>query len=194
MKNNQKGFALPVALLLLVVMTLMGVTLVSISSGDIRANSEKDFSQQAFYAAESGISDAKKLFASISGGVSKMSSNPSSRLKFCKPDLFPNLRAPNVKALYEDKTGNELLKAKNLSEVISVSDDEKTRLDNFSFEYFITYTPDYNGYTDNPKKKPGTNKTYYTIHSCGCDGSKTKCKKLKNKIVSLEAVVTLATQ
>ena len=42
MKNNQKGFALPVALLLLVVMTLMGVTLVSISAGDIRANNEKD--------------------------------------------------------------------------------------------------------------------------------------------------------
>ena len=60
MKNREKGFALPVALLLLVVMTLMGVALVSISAGDIRANNEKDNSQQAFYAAESGITHAKK--------------------------------------------------------------------------------------------------------------------------------------
>ena len=45
MKNKEKGFALPVALLLLVVMTLMGAALVSISAGDIRANNEKDYSQ-----------------------------------------------------------------------------------------------------------------------------------------------------
>ena len=37
MKNRQKGFALPLVLLLLVVMTLMGVILVSIIVGDIRA-------------------------------------------------------------------------------------------------------------------------------------------------------------
>ena len=41
-RNNEKGFALPLALLLLVVMTIMGITLVSITSGDIRANDEKD--------------------------------------------------------------------------------------------------------------------------------------------------------
>ena len=137
MKNSQKGFALPLALLLLVVMTLMGAALVSITAGDIRANSEKDTSQQTFYAAESGISDAKKLLASVEGGVSKMATNPWSRLKFCKPDFFPNLRSSNTKALYDDKYGKEFIKIKNLSEVISVSGDEKTRLDNFSFEYLL---------------------------------------------------------
>ena len=190
MKNSQKGFALPLALLLLVVMTLMGAALVSITAGDIRANSEKDTSQQTFYAAESGISDAKKLLASVEGEVSKMATNPWSRLKFCKPDFFPNLRSPNTKALYDDKHGKEFIKIKNLSEVISVSGDEKTRLDNFSFEYFITYSADFNGFVDNPKKKPGTNKTLYTIHSCGCDQSKSKCNKDKDTITALEAVVT----
>ncbi len=191
MKNNQKGFALPVALLLLVVMTLMGATLVSISAGDIRANNEKDFSQQAFYAAESGISHAKKLLASQTN-LSRGSANPYSKLKYCKPNLFPNLRDPSVKTIIG--SSGEMLQIKNLSEVISTSGDEQTRLSNFSFEYFITYTPDHNGYTDNPKKKPGTNKNYYTIHSCGCDGSKTKCRSQNNKIVALEAVVTLANQ
>ena len=41
-KNNEKGFALPLALLLLVVMTIMGTTLVSITSKDHKANTNKD--------------------------------------------------------------------------------------------------------------------------------------------------------
>ena len=93
-----------------------------------------------------------------------------------------------------DDNGKPIIGLYNLNELISASGDEQTRLSKFSFEYFITYSPDQNGYTDNPKKKPGTNKTYYTIYSCGCDGSKTKCKSQNNKIVALEAVVTLATQ
>ena len=60
MKNNQKGFALPISLLLLVVMTLMGATLVGITTGEVRHNDEKDKSQQVFYAAESGIAHAKR--------------------------------------------------------------------------------------------------------------------------------------
>ena len=59
-RNNEKGFALPLALLLLAVMTIMGVTLVSISSNEHNANNDKDINQQTFYAAESGISVAKK--------------------------------------------------------------------------------------------------------------------------------------
>ena len=59
-KNSEKGFALPLALLLLVVMTIMGLTLVTITSNEHNANNDKDSNQQVFYAAESGISVAKK--------------------------------------------------------------------------------------------------------------------------------------
>ena len=38
MKHKQKGFALPISLLLLVVMTLMGATLVGITTGEVRDN------------------------------------------------------------------------------------------------------------------------------------------------------------
>ena len=191
MKNRQKGFALPLVLLLLVVMSIMGVTLISITAGDIRANNEKDYSQQAFYAAESGISHGKKYLASqnnLSKGIEQYS-----KLKYCKPNLFPNLKDPTFKVMNDDN-GKPIIGLYNLNQLISASGDEQTRLSKFSFEYFITYSPDQNGYTDNPKKKPGTNKTYYTIFSCGCDGSKTKCKSQNNKIVALEAVVTLANQ
>ena len=191
MKNTEKGFALPLALLLLVVMTLMGLTLVSITSGDIKANSEKDYSQQAFYAAESGISHGKKYLASqknLSKGTKQYS-----KLKYCKPNLFPNLRDSTFKVMNDDN-GKPIIGLYNLNQLISASGDEQIRLSKFSFEYFITYSPDQNGNTDNQIKKPGTNKTYYTIFSCGCDGSKAKCKSQNNKIVALEAVVTLATQ
>ena len=59
-RNNEKGFALPLALLLLVVMTIMGLTLVTITSNEHKANTDKDSNQQVFYAAESGIAMAKK--------------------------------------------------------------------------------------------------------------------------------------
>ena len=44
MKNrfnkNERGFALPLVLLLLVVMTIMGTTLVTITSGEHKANTD----------------------------------------------------------------------------------------------------------------------------------------------------------
>ena len=185
MKNTEKGFALPIALLLLVVMTLMGLTLVAITSGDIKANSEKDYSQQAFYAAESGITHAKKWMKTNTNNLTGSSQkNLNNDLKFCKTSFFPNLVGTN----------GFTLGRKSLNEVISASGDEQKRLSNFSFEYFIAYSPNQNGNNSSPKKKPGTNKTYYTIYTCGCDGSKNTCRSQNNKIVALEAVVTLSTQ
>ena len=185
MKNIEKGFALPVALLLLVVMTLMGAALVSISAGDIRANNEKDYSQQAFYAAESGITHAKKWMKTNTNNLTGSSQrNLNNDLKFCKTSFFPNLIGTN----------GFTLQRKSLNEVISASGDEQKRLSKFSFEYFIAYSPNQDGNNNSPKKKPKTNKTYYTIYSCGCDGPKSTCRSQNNKIVALEAVVTLSTQ
>ena len=185
MKNKEKGFALPLALLLLVVMTLMGAALVSISAGDIRANNEKDYSQQAFYAAESGITHAKKWMKTNTNNLTGSSQkNLNNDLKFCKTSFFPNLVGTN----------GFTLQRKSLNEVISASGNEQKRLSNFSFEWFVAYSPNQNGNNSSPKKKPGTNKTYYTIYSCGCDGPKSTCRSQNNKIVALEAVVTLANQ
>ena len=181
-KNNKKGFALPLVLLLLVVMTIMGMTLVTISSNEHKANTDKDSSQQAFYAAESGISVAKKYMVdntSIITGSSQM--NLDRDLKFCKASFFPNLRTSN----------GITLGRKSLNEVISASGDEATRLSKFSFEYFIAYSPDQNGNNSSAKKKSGTNNTLYTIYSCGCNETKDKCSAKSNIIVPLEAVVTL---
>ena len=75
MNYKQKGFALPISLLLLVVMTLMGATLVGITTSEVRDNDEKDKSQQTFYAAESGIC---LLYTSPSPRDKRQSRMPSS--------------------------------------------------------------------------------------------------------------------
>ena len=180
-KNSEKGFALPLVLLLLVVMTIMGMTLVTITSNEHSANTDKDQSQQVFYAAESGISVAKKYMVDNTSKFNGSQSNLDGNLKFCKASFFPNLRTSN--GFHFDK--------KSLNEVISASGDEATRLSKFSFEYFIAYSPDQNGYNSSAKIKSGTNNTLYTIYSCGCNETKDKCSAQSNIIVPLEAVVTL---
>ena len=181
-RDNEKGFALPLALLLLVVMTIMGLTLVTITSNEHNANNNKDTNQQTFYAAESGISIAKKYMVDntslITGSTHR---NLEGDLKFCKASFFPNLRTSN----------GITLGRKSLNEIISTSGAEATRLGKFSFEYFIAYSPDVNGNNSSAKKKSGTNNTLYTIYSCGCNESKDKCNAKSNVIVPLEAVVTL---
>ena len=182
-KHSEKGFALPLALLLLVVMTIMGATLVTISSNEHNANNDKDSNQQAFYAAESGISVAKNWMV---GNVRKFSSSPPNnldgQLRFCKASFFPSLTSSNNGFYTERKT---------LNQVISASGDEATRLSKYSFEYFIAYTPDQNGNNSSGKKKSGTNNILYTIYSCGCDAAANSCNAQNNVIIPLEAVVTL---
>ena len=182
-KNNEKGFALPLALLLLVVMTIMGTTLVSITSKDHKANTNKDISQQAFYAAESGISQAKKYL--VDTKTLTPQNSPNSKSRFCKTSFFPNLNQSTVKAI------NTYVGQYNLSELIKdASGKELERLSSYSFEYFITYTPDSNGNTSSMRTKGGKN-PYFTIFSCGCNERKDKCTTQSNIIVPLEAVVTL---
>lgn len=56
MKNkNEKGFALILSLVLLLVMSLMGGALIVISAGDHKSNNSSDDYQQTFYVAETGL-------------------------------------------------------------------------------------------------------------------------------------------
>ena len=55
MKKNERGFALVLGLVLLLVMSLMGGSLIVITSGDHKNNNEGDNYQQAFHVAEAGL-------------------------------------------------------------------------------------------------------------------------------------------
>jgi len=59
-KKNEKGFALILSLVLLLVMSLMGGSLIVISSGDHQSNNTSDEFQQTFYVAETALLEGEK--------------------------------------------------------------------------------------------------------------------------------------
>ena len=202
LNKNERGFALPISLLLFVVMTIMGLTLVTITSKEHSANTDKDNSQQVFYAAESGISIAKTWMTKETSKLESASQTArDGSLKFCKTTLFPNLK-DNSNSLHSGS--NQLSNV-----ILGISGKEKERLEKYSFEYFITYSPNNTGIptikTKTVASSGGTDisegtsyksaatslATYYTIYSCGCNESKDKCNAQNNVIVPIEAVVTL---
>ena len=191
-KQSEKGFAIALALIMLLVMSLMGATLVMVAASDHKRNATKDASQQSFYAAETGITEAKKW---LSAQTSLSANNdPNSKLKFCKTSSFSNLSS--AKAI------NDWVDNKELDQIISVSGDEKKRLEKYSYEFFITYTPDQNGNTSTKREKTvaastgssitegtsykssGTNMgVRYTIFSCGRKQSDNIIVKLRTDVV-----------
>ena len=201
---NEKGFALPLTLLLLVVMALMSSILISKTTTEHTANTTKDLSQQSFYAAESGITEAEKwLKANVDLLKTSSPSNIDRDLKFCKTSMFPNII---------NGSNGFKIERKSLDQVITenLSKDELDRLKKFSYEYFITYTPAVNGSTNTAKtktasvsegtsitegtsyKQGGTKTaTYYTIFSCGCNNSPNNCNVNKDSITRLEQDITL---
>ena len=202
LNKNERGFALPLALLLLVVMTIMGLTLVTITSKEHTANTDKDTNQQVFYAAESGIAIAKKWMETETSTLESASQTARDRnLKFCKTTLFPNLK-DNSNSLHSGS--NQLSNV-----ILDARDKEKERLEKYSFEYFITYSPNINGdptvktktvaSTGGTDISEGTSyksaatslATYYTIYSCGCNNTVSGCNTKNNIITPLEAVVTV---
>ena len=135
MNKNEKWFVLPLALLVLVVMSIMAATLVTITSKDHAANNRKDSNQQAFYAAESGIAVAKQDMIDRKNLITTSSTARMDRdLRFCKASFFPNVRSDLFPGLVYHR--------KNLSEFIdAVESDEAERLGKFSFETIITFSP-----------------------------------------------------
>lgn len=182
--NLEQGFALPLALLLMVVMAIMGVTLVTVISNEHNANNNKDTNQQTFYAAESGIAVAKQwMVDNMTALAGSPPNNLNSKLTFCKATFFPNLLSSD-NGFHTDR--------QSLNKVITnATGKEAERLSNYSFEYFIAYSPDASGNNSSAKTKSGSNGVkLYTIYSCGCNKAENNCSS-SDTIVPLEAVVTL---
>jgi len=68
-------------------MSLMGASLVLIASSDHKQNSLLDSNQQAFYAAETGITIAKKWIVDTSSSKT-LSPGGSPAITFCKTNFF----------------------------------------------------------------------------------------------------------
>ena len=90
-KKSEKGFIVVLAILVLLVMSLMGTTLVVIASNDHKGNTLRDYNQQTFYAAETGIQEAKEyLNQQVQKGVT-LKPYDIGPLNFCKTSFFPSL-------------------------------------------------------------------------------------------------------
>ena len=195
-RKNEKGFAIALALLMLVAMSLMGASLMVIAASDHKQNGNLNIKQQSFYAAETGITEAKKWLSTQSALT--IGSDPSNQLSFCKTSFFPELSTPKAVKDYVEK--------KDLSELIV----GESKLSDYSYEYFITYTPDASGNTQNAitstvsgatggdvsqgttYKNTGTSTaTYYNVYSCGCDANKNSCNSDSNVITALQSTITL---
>jgi Tfp pilus assembly protein PilX len=96
--NNERAFALVLAILLLVVMSIMGVTLVAIVSNDFKENDRRDYYQNALYAAETAVGVAKKDLANRAKTSLPVASNAawSSTPNFCRPAKFKSLDSSKV--------------------------------------------------------------------------------------------------
>ena len=207
-KKSEKGFVLVLAILLLLVMSLMGTTLVVIASNDHKGNKLRDYNQQTFYAAETGIQEAKEyLNQQVQKGV-KLKPYDIGPLNFCKTSFFPSLsdNMSYVKAI-GPANGSARKGWASLSHLGGSDATEKKRLAKYQYEWFITQSPDANGNTIGsgfPKRgqvsstsssdtgisegtsyKQSSSSTteayYFTIFSCG--------KGENDIIVPIEAVV-----
>ena len=210
-KKSEKGFILVLAILILLVMSLMGTTLVVIASNDHKGNTLRDYNQQTFYAAETGIQEAIKFLDEVvQVGESLVSyTHPDQGLNFCKTGLFPTIsqNTSSVQAIGSPGYGAvNKIGRQSLNNLMTGSDAiEKKRLAKYQYEWFITQTPDYKGSTMgthrskqvsstassgtniavsssyNQSSSSTTDAYYYTIFSCG--------KGENDIIVPIEAVV-----
>ena len=116
-RKNEKGFAIALALLMLVAMSLMGASLMVIAASDHKQNGNLNIKQQSFYAAETGITEAKKWLSTQSALT--IGSDPSNQLSFCKTSLFNELTNPKaVKDYVEKKDLSELIVGESIESLI----------------------------------------------------------------------------
>ena len=204
MKKNkkEKGFALVLAILLLVVMSVMGVTLVAIVSNDFKENDRRDYYQQALFTAETAINAAKKdLQNRAKTAIPTAGNTPwNSAPNFCRPTKFKSLDASKVYLVASSPGSHVLLN--NELKTTDVNESKKFSL--YRYYYFITYAPDSSGNTLNPQditvsgtkggsSNIGEDSSYkgqstssarrYSIFACGYGESDT--------VVSLDVVVLL---
>ena len=211
--KSEAGFAIALSVLLLVVMSLMGASLIMITSNDHKQNSKRDVYQQTFYAAETGISYAKQMLIDhvASKGLPK---NPklnavSQSNNYCPVSLFPSLKNSAVYYLpiqgmnrgYADEYSlNDRIEARNNGQATP----ESIRLEKYRYYFYITYAPDLNGNTSVLKSKTVSSSSgsgssaavgtsyknqgsstayYYSIFSCA--------RGEDNSVVALESVVSI---
>jgi Tfp pilus assembly protein PilX len=185
--NKQKGFALVLAILLLVVMSIMGVTLVTIVSGDFNENEKRDEYQQSLYAAETAVNDAKVWLRKTGLPTSPQAFNGGGVTGWCQISRFNDLtNLANTFVVGTAPSGG-----KNFNTIINSTGADKTKYESFEFYWFVTFPPTWDtatstyktiaqitasasgstgtnvGESANYKSSSSSSGLYYKIYACG---------------------------
>jgi type II secretory pathway pseudopilin PulG len=185
--NNQRGFALVLAILLLVVMSIMGVTLITVVSGDFNENEKRDEYQQALYAAETAVNDAKSWLRKQGLPANPIVFDGGGVTGWCTISRFNDLST--LAATYV--VGVATSGGKNLNDIINSQDVDQDKYKNFEFYWFVSYPPTWDNASSSYKTitqvaasgsgssggniSEGSNYTgtsssaglYYKIYACG---------------------------
>lgn len=102
----QRGFSLPVAVFILVIMALIGTALVSLSQNSHQALGQEVISTRAFYAAESGAQLALAQLFSLTGAAANCASAyptvsfTAASMSGCSASVSCSSQTVNSKAYY----------------------------------------------------------------------------------------------
>ena len=157
MKKNQKGFVLTLPILMLVVMSIMGVTLVVVTSNDIKQNDNQEEYQQALYTAETAISLGKNWLENQVKTSSKLPQaqttiwNSNLALPWCRPSRFSKVMTQTSYIVYAAPTIPEILLGDEMNKPIGgVPQDHLNKYNRYQIYYFITNAQKYNGNARDP--------------------------------------------
>ena len=200
-RKNEKGFALVLSLVLLMAMSLMGGALIVISASDHQSNNISDEYQQTFYVAETALFEGEKYLLNQFKGpyktdgkrdISKrnllpnnasVTNPPHSSVSACY-NSFSDIDRPTFKAVYGPPPTNPTSTSKNVvyheenyrtfltDNVIGTDNTERTRLQKFKYQYFLTQigAAPFKGTGESIKKDAtdsGNDGMAYRIFGCG---------------------------
>jgi hypothetical protein len=115
----------------------MGVTLVTIVSGDFNENEKKDEYQQSLYAAETAVNDAKVWLRKTGLPSSPQAFNGGGVTGWCQVSRFNDLSDLANTFIVGSATSG----GKNFNAIINSTGTDKTKYESFEFYWFITYPP-----------------------------------------------------
>ena len=102
--NNEKGFALVLSLVLMLVMSLMGGALIVISAGDHQSNNRSDEYQQTFYVAETALLEGERYVLNQSLGPWNISNHQRDMSKRNLPNNTLNFPTNMTQKNYNSKS------------------------------------------------------------------------------------------
>ena len=154
LKKNIEGFTLVMSILILLVMSLIGVTMITLIRGEYSENERRDYYQQTLYAAETAINLGKNWLKKANLPELSISPSPwngggSSINSWCPSSLFVELPATNINYVIQD--AGSVVDLNSIMQSTDVAEREKFL--SYELFWFVAYPSVWDGtrYVNNVK-------------------------------------------